>query len=345
METLASIKSLSRKFQRCTDANDLARLLYTDNKTLSLAVFDPLYLHFKVPKKNGLYRQIEAPNMALKALQRKLVKYLNAQYFLIQSLASFGYICKVRGQKNTKNIYTNAVQHLGNAHLLNMDFENFFHQISKEAIFKLFTRQPFQFNKEAALLLARLCTYKNRLPMGAPTSPVLSNFYTLSLDKKLSEWALINQCQYSRYVDDLSFSSNQNVLNAEAVIEIEKIGLAHNLKFNKSKIKHFGKYDVKKITGLVLNKTVDIDPLYYSELEKDILRLKHVMEVYAINGNTQNTSFIKTFKQEVMGKINFVATIEGYDSPQYTTYIERFHAALDPPEELKMRWTQFSNYI
>lgn len=122
METLASIKSLSRNFQTGTDASDLARLLYTDKKTLSLAVFDPLYFHFKVPKKKGGFRQIEAPNLTLKTLQRKLVKYLNAQYFLLQSPASFGYICKVRGQKNTKNIYTNALQHLGNVHLLNMDF-------------------------------------------------------------------------------------------------------------------------------------------------------------------------------------------------------------------------------
>lgn len=180
--------------------------------------------------------------------------------------------------------------------------------------------------------------------MGAPTSPVLSNFYTLSLDKELSEWAMKNQCQYTRYVDDLSFSSNQNLLDIQAVSQIEEIGQAHKLTFNKSKVKYYGEKDVKKITGLVLNKTVDIDPLYYAELEKDILRLKHVMEVHAINGSTQNTSFIRTFKQEVMGKINFVATIEGYNSAQYVSYLNQFNAALNPPEELKMRWTQFSNY-
>jgi len=234
---------------------------------------------------------------------------------------------------------------LGHDFMLNADFKDFFHQITINDVFNIFKNKPFIFDISTAHLLSKICCYNKRLPMGAPTSPVLSNFYTLALDKALINWSQQNKINFTRFVDDLTFSSNTVQLNKFHYQEVSQIAEKQHLLFNQNKIKYFSKTDVKTVTGLVLNDTVDIDEKYYKELDKDILRLKKVMEVYYITGKVNSINFLKIFKQELMGKINFISTIEGKQSKEYKQYLNAFNSALQPQEDLIARWTQFSNYM
>lgn len=344
--SLNQIKQNEKQLKNCKTTLQLAQLLKTTPRELILHSFEPVYYHFKIPKKRkNEFRYIEAPSLELKRLQRKLNKYLQSVYYLNQTTASYGYIIKAITQKNTKNIYTNALQHLGNNYMLNTDFEDFFHQISISDVRTIFNSNLFTFDKNTANTLTKICCYKDRLPMGAPTSPVLSNLYTIQLDKDLSNWATLSNLVYTRFVDDLCFSSKKTPLSQKYFTDIQQIALKYHLQFNPSKIKYFGKSDTKSVTGLVLNDTVDIDKAYYIELEKDINRLHKVIEVQHITGKTQGLAFIKTFKQEIMGKISFISIIEGKTSKQYLHYLASFYNALEVSDELVNRWTKFSNYV
>lgn len=339
------VKLKAQQFCACKDLNDLSSLLKVPKKNWMLFAFEPLYYHFSVPKSNGQLRYIEAPDRDLKKLQRKLNSYIQCIYYLNQSKASYGYIIKTVNSMNAKNIKTNALQHLGCCYLLNADFKNFFHQIKTEHIAQIFSSSPFQFNKHTAHTLAKICTYKGRLPMGAPTSPALSNFYTRPLDAEVTSWANNKQITYTRFVDDLSFSSKTLPINQTDFLEIKSISSKYQLYFGEDKTRFFTPDKTKIVTGLALNESIDIVPEFYDELQKDIQRLRSCEEVNVITGNQLKSTHLKKFKQEIMGKINFIAQIEGYQSTEYITALNKFYEAQNPKQELSIRWTKFGNYL
>lgn len=343
--TLKLLQWNSGQLLKCKNLKQLSVLLGCTKNQLVLSAFNPMYYHFQVPKKNGDYRQIEAPSLELKTIQRRLNKYLQAVYYLNQSKVSYGYVVKTINDKNPKNIYTNALSHLGNGYMLNADFKDFFHQITLIDVTTIFKSHFFNFDTYTAHTLAKICCYNNRLPMGAPTSPVLSNLYSIALDTDLTNWADSQNITFTRFVDDLTFSSNTTPLSTIHFEKIKKIAAQYHLKFNATKTKFYGKKDLKTVTNLVLNKTVDIDAEYYIELEKDIIRLKNVMEVYHITGKVQNITFLKTFKQELFGKINFISIIEGKESKEFLHYLNSYYEALQPNNDLVQRWTKFSTYL
>lgn len=320
---------------------DVARLLKVDRKKLLLMSESPLYYHFSLPKKSGGMRDIEAPDSALKKIQRKLNTYLQAYYFLHQREAAYGYIPKVYGSKIDKSIRTNAEQHLGNSNVVNIDFSDFFHRISQGQVLQIFTQMGLE--SFASHVLSKICTYKGRLPMGAPTSPALSNIYCMQLDDDLMAWAKKHTVRYTRYVDDMSFSSDTPI-GTHLLHEIQDIVERHNLLINTTKTRIYGKNDTKVVTGLVLNETVDLPDGYYDSIQVDLNRLRAVIETQIITGALGNQTMIRAYKKEVAGKINFIAMIEGYESPHYIDYLNAYHDALSPPVTLSLRWTQFSNY-
>jgi hypothetical protein len=305
--TLKSFRKEAEIFCNLHTLNDVATLFRIDKKELTLKAFEPMYYHFSVPKANGDMRHVEAPEDSLKKIQRKLNEYLQKVYYLHQSEAAYGYIPSVTGETNRKNIYTNAEKHLACRYMMNVDFEDFFHQISFEAAKKIFSASPFQFDKYTANTLAKICCYKERLPMGAPTSPVISNFYTLPLDKELSRRSKQEGVSYTRFVDDLTFSSKTTPFDITYFREIETIAYRHGLLFNQDKTKYCAPDDEKIITGLILKETVDIVPGFYQELEKDLQRLKAINEVMCITGKSGSLPMIRSFKQFLCLKMEIPA--------------------------------------
>ena len=74
------------------------------------------------------------------------------------------------------------------------------------------------------------------------------------------------------------------------------------------------------MTGLVLRETIDIDPVFYEELHKDLKRLRSMAEVNLIINKHQHDQVLREFKQEVQGQINFIGMIEGYGSQLFYGY-------------------------
>lgn len=331
----------ARYLRSCRDLVDLETFLKIPKAYISLLSLDPQYYKFDRPKKNGGVRKIEAPNKDLKELLKKLNFALQCVYFFEKSEAAYGFVMSHKGNKSPRNILTNARKHLHAPYLLNVDFKDFFHQISKNGVFEIFSRFPFHFSKETATILSKLCTYKGRLPMGSPTSPVLSNFVTLPLDLALGKMAIDKKITFTRFVDDLTFSSKEK-MGEGFLNDIGVILNQFNLSLNNDKTKWYGPAEVKVVTGLEVFDKVSVPGSFYYELSQDLQRLKYSMEAQLQVMGKRENEMIETFKQQVSGKIGFLQMILGFKNEKYLKYLNDYEEAINPEvDKLSIRWTDF----
>jgi RNA-directed DNA polymerase len=176
----------------------------------------PVFFRHKIPKKVKArgYRIAWEPSHLkndYKALARWLTEFLTCKLPGFPHPASYGYV-------SGRNIKENARAHCGHARLLTADIADFFGSISAGRIEKLF--QQTGCTAEVSNLLSRFVTIEGALPLGLPTSPLLSNAVFLAADIALQ--ALAERCgaTYTRYSDDLSFSSDADLPDLEAVTAI-----------------------------------------------------------------------------------------------------------------------------
>jgi RNA-directed DNA polymerase len=292
------------------NAGELGMLLKTHPASLALLCLQPHYKTYRIPKKNGRYRLIEDPEKKLKTVQRNLNKYLQAWYYTVKTNAVHGF-CISADNEDSKGIYSNAMAHINKPFLLNIDLQDFFHQVSYNTVCDSLKIILQKADKETIKTLALLTTYQQRLPMGAPTSPVLANICSQELDA-----TLINICHrtgltYTRFADDLSFSATTPITNADQEI-LETSIVKQGYSINHSKTKLYTEKDTKMVTGLIVDKyKVTLPPLYLPSLLQEIERYKTIKEVEYRYQTGMSHKKLKIFEQELMGKINFAETIIG----------------------------------
>jgi retron-type reverse transcriptase len=192
---------------------DLAALLKYQPSSLSYLAFkypsSEKYRTFEIPKQNGGARIITAPNDSLKVLQQKLSVLL--QDCLDEINMSKGRKDRVsHGFKRQRSIITNAREHRNRRYVFNIDLKNFFPSINFGRVRGYFIKDNnFKLNEKVATVIAQVACYEDALPQGSPCSPVISNLVTHVLDMHLVRLAASCGCTYSRYADDLTFSTNK----------------------------------------------------------------------------------------------------------------------------------------
>jgi RNA-directed DNA polymerase len=347
MTTLATLKSVKQQhtqFRRLRNLDELAQLLECPALELLDMAVAPKYHTFEVPKKGGGMRLIEDPEATLKQVQGQLNHLLQAGYYFHASDAAHGFVINPNKKAYRRNIVSNAQQHLGASWLLNTDIQDFFHLVTASMVADVFRAAPYKFSEEFADVLALLCTYNGRLPMGAPTSPVLSNWAFRVTDANLTALAQSKGWKYTRYADDMSFSS-------ETEIELDEVQLIRNLighsgfVLNETKVKLFGPDDVKEVTGLVLGKEdVELKPEFAALLKKEITRLEGILAV-CHRLEKEKSKWVVKFQQQIEGKINFAEQVLGGGDPVYQQLLGQYLKALDPPDDYDaVSWMDFGNY-
>jgi RNA-directed DNA polymerase len=292
------------------NAAELGVLLKTHPASLALLCLQPHYKTYRIPKKNGQYRIIEDPEKKLKTVQRNLNHYLQAWYYTIKTNAVHGF-CISAEDEEAKGIYSNAMAHIGKPYLINIDMQDFFHQVTYDDVCKSLVAILKKANKETIKTIAQLTTYNKRLPMGAPTSPVLANICSGELDD-----TLINVCKninltYTRYADDLSFSATKPITKLDReILETSIIQQGFDINHNKTKL--YTEKETKMVTGLVLKKDgVALPPFYLPQLIREIEKYNTIKEVEYRYQTGMSNKKLKLFEQELMGKINFAEIILG----------------------------------
>ena len=156
------------------------------------------------------------------------------------------------GVKGESNI-TNARYHKGNRYIFTTDLENFFPSIKVGKVYK--TLLGLGFNKLTTHYITRFSTWKGEVPQGIKTSSYIANLIFLETDYKLIKFCENNNIKYTRFVDDLTFSSQVDFGNK--IDEILNIIKQSRLKINWRKTKYEGR---QIVTGIQLNPSRIIAP-------------------------------------------------------------------------------------
>lgn len=227
------------------------------------------YRVFKIPKKSGGIRDIEAPRRFLKLIQRWIHEHI---------LANKQFPSYVTGYVKGRSIYDNARFHLRGRNLLVVDIQNFFPSVKGDTILSVFW--GFGFSETVAHQLSSLCTLDGRLPQGAPTSPALANLAFREVDTQLNRFAKDQRCFYTRYADDLAFSGSKLFIKRD-IIKIAKILKDHGFVVNRSKSRIIGPGGQQIVTGIVVNRVAQ-PPRYKRRLWRSIFHRasKHPREFF-----------------------------------------------------------------
>ena len=252
--TVRGMRSRAQRFLAIDTFEELAAAFRKQPLQLAALVARPEYDEFFIPKRNGKKRLIENPNRQLKKVQRRLNEYLQAVYYFHRTDSAYGFLTVPRDDPSPRHILSNAEAHLGCEWMLNVDMKDFFYQISYERTKQLFEAPLFGFRETVSIPLAAICCYQGRLPMGAPTSPIISNLVSIPLDQDLEELAELKEWVYTRYADDLTFSSKTPITHVD-FLEIEQWVRTYDLMLNPQKIRFFSpEGPPKEVTGLIVGK-------------------------------------------------------------------------------------------
>lgn len=264
--------------QKAVDLSGLAELLGYSPKALAYIVYKipaaAKYKTFDISKRSGGVRTINAPCDRLMRLQRSLADLLYDCYDEIIQDASPGEAI-AHGFRRRLSIVTNAMQHRSRSNVFNMDLENFFGSINFGRVRGYFIQSSdFKLHERVATVIAQIVCHENCLPTGSPTSPVVSNLIARVLDVRLVKHTKRLGCTYTRYVDDLTFSSNRKMLPSDLAIpdvtahewlpgrllakEINRAGFSVNAK--KTRLQYADSR--QEVTGLSVNRRVNTTSTY-----------------------------------------------------------------------------------
>lgn len=211
------------------------------------------YHTVEVPKRRGGERKLSVPSDTMKWVQRGLLQVLTHLFPRHRCAVGFE-----RGESPVSH----AGRHIGRRFVYVVDIEDFFPSISWDRVYGMLQVYPFGLPPHAARLLANLVTYEGALPQGAPSSPILANLLCRKLDSRLFKWARTKGYHYSRYADDLAFSTDKASFPTHDQEFIDAIIREERFEMNAKKRRLMPYSRRQMVTGLVVNEKPNL-PRHY----------------------------------------------------------------------------------
>lgn len=273
------------------------------------------YRQFHIPKKSGGLRVITAPDGELKDILTTLGFIFSERYVPTPNAMAF-----TRG----RSVADNARAHVGHHYVLNLDLKDFFTTITAMDVERGLNR--IGFSPLVSRDLASICTYpvrdgqriRNVLPQGSPASPVLSNICALTLDRRLEGLVRRFHLTYSRYADDMTFSSNHNVYreNGDFMCELHRIISDCGFTVNPSKTRLQKHGSRQEVTGLIVGERANVSRQY-------VKTLRVIIHHIAINDHPtrHDVSVAK-------GKLNYLRMVKGKHDSTYITLLVKLKKAV-----------------
>lgn len=344
IELIKSDEILREDFSNLKNRVDVANLLEVSDKTLIYLLYrnkDNNYKEFCLNKKSGGQRIINAPASTLKILQRKLNYILALVYSPKPSTQGF---CLKRG------IVSNARIHIRGKKIFNIDIKDFFPSINFGRVRGLFMAKPYDLPAEASTVLAQICCHNNCLPQGAPTSPIVSNMICARIDGELQRLAKKHGCIYTRYADDITFSTTranfseiiarfyflEGKLNAEVGEALNSIITSNGFEINENKVRMRSQYTRQEVTGLTVNEKPNIRRKFIRQLramlhawEKHGLDAAEKEHYKKYNYKQRDMDRQPKFSRIVEGKIGFVKMVRGEKDVIYRKLVNKFNELMN----------------
>jgi retron-type reverse transcriptase len=358
-----------QRLRAASTRHDVANLLQYTPKALSYILYKQddaaKYHSFAIAKRDGTLRMISAPSPPLKLLQRRLadllqncVDEINQDRHFPDQLA--------HGFKRKRSIITNGVKHRKKRYVFNIDLENFFPSINFGRVRGLFIKDSnFLLHPAVATVLAQVACHENSLPQGSPCSPVISNLVGHTLDIQLCRLAATNGCTYSRYADDITFSTNKPNFPSDIAIpspdavhtwhagdRLQQVVAHAGFTINDAKTRMQYRNSRQAVTGLVVNKKVNVAADYRRTVRAMAQRLfisgkfQHVRSAADVNGVYVRTQADGTL-DELQGMLGHINMVDRYNAEMATkagSGKSQAKTLLRPKEKVYRRFLLYSRF-
>ena len=357
---ITALVDLAAPFREVCDAASLARVLNTAlpwyahqhpsaaKKLVSVRALNyyaykkqaDRYRTFQIAKRaKGEKREIKAPDAGLLRIQRLMLLCLSATFGMGDN-ASHGFV-------PGRSVLTNAQPHVGRRFVLNLDLKDYFPRTHIGKVVAVLQLAPFKLNKDGAYLVANLCCDQGALPQGAPTSPLLTNVVCQRLDRQLGQLAKQFHCRYTRYADDLTFSSNRHVFTERFHTALNAIlareGYEQNLKKQRLQTPEMR----QEVTGVVVNERPSAPREYvrqiramlhnWDKLGYEAATTKLIVGYGESKAASRHKGCVPKLERVIAGKIAYLGMVRGTDDPLYHQLAHRL--ALLVSEEYKQTLT------
>lgn len=298
------------------------------------------YTEFSIPRRHGEPRRIQAPVRALGFVQKRIVEFLSQH---VRPMS------ESHGFTNERSILTNALCHLHSKVIVNIDIADFFGSINFGRVRGALMAPPLRMPADCATLVAQLCTFRDALPQGAPSSPFLANLVVRRLDSQLSKLARDTRTTYSRYADDITFSSHSRPRVAR-VVSVDENGIAvpsrrlldviaaNGFRLNDRKTRVLGAGARQEVTGVVLNGG---SPNVPRAFVREIRATLHAAERYGVEAaaaeHVSRWNGAADLENVLRGKIGHVGFIRGVEDRLYGTLAARFNVLFPDATPIERR--------
>lgn len=332
METVGQLASLLYKIKCDEFGTKKHKITAKQLRYFSRPQVTKRYKTFQIRKKSGGTREINAPCYQLKVILYFLNKLLKAIYTPNESAMGFA---------EGRSVVTNAQNHIRHHYVFNIDLENFFPSIPQARVWKRLQLPPFNFTQEIANVIAGLCCHPNAdgtmnvLPQGAATSPLLTNAICEKLDRRMRGVAKRFGLHYSRYADDMTFSSMHNVYQegSDFRLEIKRIIEEQGFRMNDKKTRLLRDGQRQEVTGLTVNSTVNVSRKY-------IKYLRWILHIWETEGYAKAYSkFYPRYKHDkgyikkgepvmenvIGGKLNYLLMVKGANNTACNKLLQRYN--------------------
>ncbi|QIJ03969.1 reverse transcriptase domain-containing protein [Shewanella chilikensis] len=339
----------------CTCVEGLAKYLgfkdYDELKGIVYPSTSHHYKSFRIPKKNGDFRTIEAPRKQLKKLLKRISTSLEEVYSPRNATHGF-----VKG----RSIVTNASKHADKKYVLNLDLNDFFGTIHFGRLRNLFQSHPLNLSHSVATVLSHICCHNGKLPQGSPASPIISNMIAYRLDKQLQTLASKNRSTFTRYADDLTFSFTQTRgrlpkqivslsrdLQLKLGHELTDIVNENGFSINSSKTRISARSHRQDVTGIIVNERMNVTRKYIKQTksmiyawkkfgienaEDEYLKNYHGKKIFEKHQRRINEKKGQFFRKIVKGRVNFIKMVRGSDDLIYRKLAYDFSALIGKPK-------------
>lgn len=210
------------------------------------------YYVWEIPKRSGGQRIVCHPARELKVIQ---------EFFLKRVLHVLPVHASATAYVKGSSIKRNAEAHAASRVILKLDFKDFFNRIKVKNWRDYAADQFPSWSKEELDFSSRILfwgagTYAPKcLAIGAPTSPLLSNAIMFEVDDNLTKYAARSGLVYTRYADDIVFSSKGYLDKDQALREVKRVLSAANysrMLLNPKKTNLVSRRFARQVTGLTL---------------------------------------------------------------------------------------------
>jgi RNA-directed DNA polymerase len=296
---------------------------FADGRGLERLAASEALRHYRrrwVDRGPRLPRLIEAPKERLKAMQRRILDEVLAHVPVYDAAHGF-----VEG----RSVLTHARLHVGQRWVVRFDLEAFFTNVQTFRAMGVF--RALGYRSPVAATLLGLCTTRTpesvlrlapspdglsterfflqrkladwHLPQGAPTSPVLANLTCHRLDARLRGLGRAHGWTYSRYADDLVFSSNREGGVGQLCRLVRRVVEEEGFRVNASKTRVMRAHERQVVTGVVVNQRLNVPRAEFDSLKALLHRC------FRKGPLSQSRTSLEAFKAELEGRVAWVAAV------------------------------------